>query len=51
MRPKLRACLEAIDAGVEKILIAGGAQENVLLKALKAGEPLGTRITSGPGSL
>ncbi|HKQ76594.1 MAG TPA: acetylglutamate kinase [Blastocatellia bacterium] len=45
MRPKLRACLEALGAGVRKILIIGAAQEDSLLKALKSGEALGTRIS------
>jgi len=46
MRPKLRACLEALGAGVGKILIIGAAQEDSLLKALRSGEALGTRIDS-----
>lgn len=45
MRPKLRACLEALEAGVRRILIIGAAQEDSLLKALKSGEALGTRIS------
>jgi len=45
MRPKLRACLEALEAGVGRILIIGAAQEDSLLKALKSGEALGTRIS------
>jgi acetylglutamate kinase len=45
MRPKLRACLEALDAGVKKILIIGAAQQDSLLKALKSGEAPGTRIS------
>src|SRR5262245_54889445 len=44
MRPKLRACLEALDAGVRRILIIGAAEEDSLLKALKSGEAFGTRI-------
>ncbi|MFN0083881.1 MAG: acetylglutamate kinase [Blastocatellia bacterium] len=44
MRPKLRACLEALDAGVKRILILGAAGENPLQRALIGGEPLGTRI-------
>jgi acetylglutamate kinase len=44
MRPKLRACLEALEAGVERIWIIGAAQEGALLKVIKSGEPLGTRI-------
>jgi acetylglutamate kinase len=45
MRPKLRACLEALEAGVSKISIIGAAQEDSLLKALKSGEAPGTRIS------
>jgi acetylglutamate kinase len=45
MRPKLRACLEALDAGVKRILIVGAAEENSLLKALSLGEEIGTRIS------
>ena len=45
MRPKLRACLEAIDAGVGRISIIGAAQENSVLRVLKSGESLGTRIS------
>ncbi len=45
MRPKLRACLEALESGVGRILIIGAAQENSLLKSLKSGEAIGTRIS------
>ena len=45
MRPKLRACLEALEAGVGRILIIGAPQEDSLLKSLKSGEALGTRIS------
>lgn len=45
MRPKLRACLEALDAGVKRILIIGAGEENSLLRALRAGEAPGTRIS------
>src|SRR5499426_2535206 len=45
MRPKLRACLEALEEGVGKILIIGAAREDSLLKALRSGEALGTRIS------
>jgi len=44
MRPKLRACLEGLDAGVERILIVGAAEENVLTRALLDGERFGTKI-------
>ncbi len=45
MRPKLRACLEALDAGVKRILIIGAAEENSLARVLISGEPIGTRIS------
>lgn len=45
MRPKLRACLEALDAGVARVLIVGAAEENVLPRVLQAGAALGTRIS------
>lgn len=44
MRPKLRACLEALDAGVGRILIVGAAEENILPRVLQSGDPLGTKI-------
>jgi acetylglutamate kinase len=44
MRPKLRACLEALEAGVRNIAIIGAAQENSLTRVLKSGESIGTRI-------
>lgn len=46
MRPKLRACLEALDAGVKDILIVGAAAENVLLQAIKDKVSMGTLISS-----
>jgi acetylglutamate kinase len=45
MRPKLRACLEALEAGVKRILIIGAGEENSILRALQFGEPLGTHIS------
>ena len=45
MRPKLRACLEALEAGVERILIIGAAEENALLRAFDEDESIGTSIT------
>jgi acetylglutamate kinase len=45
MRPKLRACLEALDAGVRRILIIGAGEANSISRVLQAGEPLGTRIS------
>ncbi|HWQ36205.1 MAG TPA: acetylglutamate kinase [Blastocatellia bacterium] len=44
MRPKLRACLEALDAGVRRIMIIGAATEMSLQRAL-SGEEIGTTIT------
>ncbi|HZS08062.1 MAG TPA: acetylglutamate kinase [Blastocatellia bacterium] len=44
MRPKLRACLEALDAGVRRIVIIGAAEEMSLQRTLK-GEALGTAIS------
>ncbi len=44
MRPKLRACLEALDAGVKRILIVGAATENVLPRAFADEANLGTCI-------
>ncbi len=44
MRPKLRACLEALDAGVKDILIVGAATEEVLLTTLQSSTSTGTRI-------
>ena len=46
MRPKLRACLEALDAGVPRILIVGAGEENSLLRAVIEGDSLGTAISS-----
>jgi acetylglutamate kinase len=45
MRPKLRACLEASEAGVERIHIVGAATEDILLRVLAKRESLGTRIS------
>jgi acetylglutamate kinase len=44
MRPKLRACLEALEAGVRRIMIIGAATEMSLQRAL-SGEAIGTTIT------
>src|SRR5499426_581879 len=44
MRPKLRACLEALAAGVRNIAIIGAAQPDSLTRVLKSNESLGTRI-------
>jgi glutamate 5-kinase len=43
MQAKLNAALAALTAGVEQILIAPGAAENALARAL-AGEEIGTRM-------
>jgi acetylglutamate kinase len=44
MRPKLRACLEAIELGVGNIRIVGAAEDNVLRRVLVDGEQPGTTI-------
>jgi len=46
MRPKLRACLEALIAGVGQIRIVGAQVENVLIRAIIEGEQVGTLIAS-----
>ncbi|HKX32894.1 MAG TPA: acetylglutamate kinase [Blastocatellia bacterium] len=45
MRPKLRACLEALEAGVERVLIIGAAEPQSVWRVLQQGEALGTRIS------
>lgn len=45
MRPKLRACLEAVEAGVKSLRIIGAAEQMSLQRVL-SGEPLGTVITA-----
>lgn len=45
MRPKLRACLSALKAGVRRILIIGAAEENSLLRASRDDEEVGTVIS------
>jgi acetylglutamate kinase len=45
MRPKLRACLEALDVGVSRILIVGAATPDVLPRALAGEAGLGTAIS------
>ncbi len=45
MRPKLRACLSALEAGVKRILIIGAAEENSLLRACLHQEAIGTVIS------
>lgn len=44
MRPKLRACVEALDAGVRRIRIVGAAVDNILYRALVEREKVGTVI-------
>ena len=44
MRPKLRACLSALEAGVKRILIIGAADENSLLRVCLEKETVGTVI-------
>ncbi len=44
MRPKLRACLEALNSGVERISIVGGSDARSLVRAV-AGEDIGTVLT------
>ena len=45
MRPKLRACLSALDAGVQRILIVGAAEANSLVRASLQQEAVGTVIS------
>ncbi len=45
MRPKLRACREALNSGVERISIVGGGVADCLIRAV-AGEELGTVISA-----
>jgi acetylglutamate kinase len=45
MRPKLRACLEALAADVKRILIVGAAEEQALLRAFDPQAEIGTRIS------
>ena len=42
MRPKLRACLEALAAGVASVRIVGAAEDRVLIRTLAGEERLGT---------
>ena len=50
MRPKLRACLEALTSGVNRISIVGGAGENSLIRTV-AHEFVGTAIINASGSI
>ncbi len=45
MRPKLRACLEALQSGVNKIMIIGAAEEGSLLQAVRDDLRIGTSIS------
>jgi len=47
MRPKLRACLEALDAGIAKIRVVGALTDNVLPNAILENQQIGTSITHG----
>ena len=49
MRPKLRACLEAIESAVGKISIVGGSVENSILRAA-ASDDVGTVIEASFGA-
>lgn len=44
MRPKLRACVSALEAGVKRILIVGAAEEQALVRACLQQEAVGTVI-------
>jgi acetylglutamate kinase len=46
MRPKLRACLEALAHGVETVRIVGAAEPDVLCRVLNGGEVAGTTIVA-----
>ena len=46
MRPKLRACLEGLSAGVTRIRIVGAQIESVLVRAIVDRVPVGTTIVS-----
>lgn len=48
MRPKLRACLQALDGGIARISIVGGNAAGSLTRAV-AGELVGTEIAGGSG--
>jgi acetylglutamate kinase len=44
MRPKLRACLQALEGGVRRVLIVGAAERNGLIRSI-GGESVGTAIS------
>jgi acetylglutamate kinase len=46
MRPKLRACLEALAAGVKSVRIVGAADDRVLVRILAEAELLGTSLSA-----
>jgi acetylglutamate kinase len=48
MRPKLEACLEAIDAGVSAAHILDGRTPHSLLLELFTDEGIGTKIGTDP---
>jgi acetylglutamate kinase len=47
MRPKLRACLEALDGGIARIRIVGALTDNVLPNCILENQKIGTSITHG----
>lgn len=44
MRPKLRACLQALNSGVKRILIIGASENNSLIDAVVNEKSVGTKI-------
>jgi acetylglutamate kinase len=48
MLPKLRSCIEAIDAGVERVHILDGRMQHALLLEIFTPEGIGTMITKEP---
>ncbi|WP_430111675.1 acetylglutamate kinase [Paenibacillus sp. B1-33] len=48
MIPKVQAAMKCLEGGVQEVVIADGAESDVL-RRLMAGEPIGTRIVSAAG--
>ena len=48
MLPKLRSCVEAIDAGVERVHILDGRVQHALLLEVFTPEGIGTMVTKEP---
>ena len=48
MLPKLRSCIEAIDAGVDRVHILDGRIQHSLLLEIFTPEGIGTMITEEP---